>query len=251
MTPTVAAFAHVPGQAMDLYLPPGAVQGSVLYLHGGGFRRGGREGGTAARLAPPLLRQGWALAVADYRLATPLEAFDPDRHAAIRRMAARGAAAAGVSPLLCGAAFLAAVQDAGAAVAALRTGAAAPATAGRPVLALGHSAGGIAALSLVFPPEGWAPLSRPDAVLATAAAMVQPWRIAPGQPPCVMLHGPADRIIGPRAPTVAAARAQATGAALRVIDTGLRGHDTQLAALLDGRLWPHLQGLLDALRDGA
>ncbi|RUS65117.1 hypothetical protein EGN72_01350 [Pseudorhodobacter sp. E13] len=222
------------GLRLDAYLPAGPVRAVVLYLHGGGFLKGSREEPLVQALAARLSPQAVAVVSADYRLRVPLSAFPPQQAKEIAAMQARSVAAGlTLAPRLCGPAMIAAVQDASAALAAVRGGLV-PGLQGLPVVVLGVSAGGIAGLSLAHPPKGMA-LARPDAVLSVAGAMVQPWRLRRAGPPCVMLHGQRDRVIGLENPALAARRATAQGIDLRLVDSGVAGHNTQVTALLEGR----------------
>lgn len=105
------------------------------------------------------------------------------------------------------------------------------------------SAGGIPGLSLAHPPAQWQKRpARPDGVVAIAAAMVQPWAMRPMAPPCVMLHGRDDRVIDIANPRLAATIARRRGALLRVVESGVRGHNAQILTFLegaapDGRPW--------------
>jgi predicted esterase len=238
-----AALAFAPGLTLDLWLPAGVPRTVVLALHGGGFGRGREGWALPGRMAGRLLPLGHAVASADYRLATPAAALPSARARAVRRDARRSAAALpGLAPRLSGAAFAAALADAAAAVGALQDGRADAATAARPVMVLGVSAGGILALSLVWPPRWLQAAPRPAAAWALAAAMVQPWRLAPGTPPAMLLHATADRIVPPATALRAQRAAAAAGAPLTVACSGRRGHNAQTEAFLDaadpaGRPW--------------
>ncbi len=227
-------FDESRGLLLDAYMPDTPARAVVLFLHGGGFLKGSREEPFAAELAARLAPSGVALVAADYRLRVGLKAFPPQQAAAIAAMKARSVAIGlTLAPRLCGPAMIAAVQDANAAVAAIRQGIVAG-LQGLPVVVLGVSAGGIAGLSLAHPPR-YMDLMPPDAVLALAGAMVQPWRLRPDGPPCVMLHGPRDRVIGLENPALAARRAAARGVDLTLINTGVAGHSTQITAFMEGR----------------
>ncbi|RGP38567.1 alpha/beta hydrolase [Pseudotabrizicola alkalilacus] len=228
-------YGPLPHQALDLALPdlPRAV---VVYAHGGGFAKGSRKEETFADLVARLCPLGIAVASVSYRLGGGLVDMEPSDRPAMRRMVAASAAAGlRLNARLYGPAFAMALFDLGRAVSALKSGALVSALTGLPVTLLGMSAGGIAALSLAHPPKVWAGrLTRPDAVLAVSAAMVQPWRLRPGGPPCVMLHGGIDRIIPPDDARLAARVAQEMGADLRVMFTETSGHVPQLTRLLHG-----------------
>lgn len=224
------------GLALDLWRPPGRCAGTLVYAHGGGFRKGSRKEPAAAALAERFGALGLALAAVSYRLGVGLAAFPRDERRAIRASVARGSAAGlTLARRLRGAAMLAALDDLSEAVAFLRAGAAGfglPPGLG----ILGVSAGGIAALSLAWPPgirDGR--VAPPDAVVAVAAAMAEPWRLASAGPPALLLHGSADRVVGPENAAIAARAAAAAGAPLRLVNTGVPGHNAQLRTLLGGR----------------
>ncbi len=243
-------FAPDRGLLLDAYVPPQTPWAIVLYLHGGGFLKGSRAEVLAEKLAQRLTLQGVAVVAPDYRLRTPLAAFTPKEATQIAEMQARSKGIGlTLAARLCGPAMYAALRDVSAAVQALRAGLV-PELEGLPVVCVGVSAGGIVALSLAYPPKGER-LARPDAVLSIAGAMVQPWRLLPDGPPCVMLHGSLDRVIGPENPRLAARRAQARGANLLLVETGIPGHNTQTTAFLDGTdaqgrpYFDHLTDLLE------
>ena len=229
-------FSAQKGLALDLFLPASAPRAVVLYLHGGGFTRGSRKGDQSAALVAKLLEAGLAIAFADYRLGVGPEAFSPSEAEAIAQMQARTKATGlTVAKGLCGPAMMAAVEDASDAVRAIRTGAVCDRIKSLPVIILGVSAGGIAGLSLAYPPTAWRDaLCPPDGVIALCAAMVQPWRLRRDGPPAVMLHGPIDRIIAPANPRLAARRAAKIGAPLRLVTSTVRGHNSQITAFLTG-----------------
>lgn len=224
---------------MDIYLPGDEVKAVVLYLHGGGFRKGSPKEQTAPHLAEVFAGKNIAVAASGYRLNGAMaDLAKPDR-ALVRAMKAQTLRSGlGLSPRLYGAAFALALMDASGAVGALRQQ-----FPKASITLLGMSAGGILGLSLAHPPAQWqARLNQPDAVFAVSAAMVQPWSMRPNAPPCVMLHGSFDRIIPPADARLACAVAQHCGARVDLIETGVKGHVAQLGLLLtgrrhDGRLW--------------
>lgn len=232
------------GQKLDLWLPDALPRAVVLYLHGGGFVKGVKDDPAAWRLASYLCGQGVAVAAVDYRLRAQMEDLPPtDRLPMWRLMEASARAGLTVSPRLYGPAFAAALFDASAAVLALRCGTVLEPTRGLPLYVVGMSAGGILGLSLAHPPAQWQKrLARPDGVVAVAAAMVQPWAMRPLAPPCVLLHGRDDRVIDIANPRLAATIARRRGASLRVVESGVKGHNAQVGVFLngtgpDGRPW--------------
>ncbi|WP_208348296.1 alpha/beta hydrolase [Pseudaestuariivita rosea] len=233
---------------IDLYHPDGPCKATVIYAHCGGFSHGSRKDKTARRLSEKLGPEGVAVASIDYRKKTGIEAFEPRKAKAIEAAQARTARVGmRINPNYCGPAFYAALEDFAAALTYLREnqndlGLSAP------FVALGASAGGIAALSLAWPPrDGWQDLPRPDAAMGVCAAMVQPWRLHREGPPAVWMHGCHDGVISPRNARLIAKKALEKSAPLSVHITPVRGHRQQVTAFLeeddpDGRPW------LDLLR---
>lgn len=243
------SFAPEHGLLLDAYCPSGPARAVVLYLHGGGFLKGSRTEDMVHALVQRLIPQGVAVVAPDYRLRTDFSAFPPQEAKQIAAMQARSKAIGlTLAARLCGPAMIAAMRDIGAAMAAVQAGLV-PGIAGLPMVCVGVSAGGIAGLSLAYPPPNET-LPRPDAVVSIAGAMVQPWRLAPNGPPCIMLHGSQDRVIGPENPRFAAQRAIGQGADLQLIETGIAGHNPQIAAFLqavDAQGHPYFDHLIALL----
>ncbi|MEO0343734.1 MAG: alpha/beta hydrolase [Pseudomonadota bacterium] len=220
---------------LRLFRPNGRSRGTVIYAHGGGFSHGSRKDKTAAKLFARLVQDDVAVASIDYRKQTPIEAFGPTAAAQIIDAQSRSARVGlRINPQYCGPFFYAALEDFGLALGFLKKHQTELRLGGR-FVALGASAGGIAALSLAFPPgRGWENLPRPDAAMGICAAMVQPWRLSPKGPPSVLLHGYHDGVIGPGNAKLAARRAAKKGAPLRTIITPIKGHRPQVTAFLEG-----------------
>ncbi len=225
----------------------------MLFAHGGGFFKGDRRAGRVAELAKALTDEGFAMASASYRLATPLAEFPQDEQARIRAGQRRGRRAGlTLANRLTGAAQEAARRDLGQAISFLRREASALGLPPGKVPMIGVSAGGIAGLSLAFPPKSLPPSAAPDAVFALSGAVIQPWRIAPEAPPCLMLHSVVDKIIAPENAALAAHHAKATGAPLRLLTCARVGHNAPVDALLGDMdengtpYWDHMLGLFEA-----
>jgi acetyl esterase/lipase len=232
----------------NLFRPEGPARATVIYAHGGGFSHGSRKDKTAAALALRLRGEGVAVASIDYRKSTPLEGFPeaerpeiadaPDRS---KRVGLK------VNPAYCGPRLYAAIEDYAAALTHLRSRAA-ELRLGPRFVALGASAGGIAALSLAYPPRGpWSRLPRPDAAMGICAAMVQPWRLTPEGPPAVLMHGVHDGVISPHNARLLAKKAAAKDAPVTVVITDVKGHRQQVDAFLNGAD-PEGRPYLDLLR---
>lgn len=236
---------------LDLYLPDTlTADACVIYMHGGGFRRGHRSHVEAGHFAQRLTDAGYAMAAISYRLRTDISAFSEDDQAHIQAQIERSKKVGlDLSPNLYGASFVAAMEDLSNAIEYLWVEGERLGIASRKLGILGISAGGIAGLALAYPPMPWVRrVSRPDAVVALSAAIVHPWRLEPNGPPCLMFHGPQDRIIDMGNAQLGAARAQQVGAPVTLIDTKVKGHVTQVDAVLDGTHHdgtPYMQLVLD------
>jgi len=237
--------------AFDLYLPDTlSASACIIYAHGGGFRRGARHNDEVAYFAQAFTDAGFALASISYRLGTGLNAFSEKDQGFIAAYTGRSSKLGlTLSSKLYGAAFMAAMEDISKAIEYLWVEGAALGIADRKIGVLGVSAGGIAGLALAYPPTHWAVrVSKPDAVVAISSAIVQPWRLEEGGPPCLMIHGPNDRIIDIADAEIGALRAEQTGAPVRLINTGVPGHATQVDVVLDAADAdgvPYMQHVLD------
>jgi len=223
--------------AMDLYLPAsGTAAAAVVYVHGGGFRRGSRKAAEVVAFAGKLVPYGFAFAAVDHRLDTPITAFSSEDAAVIERLAARTVSAGlTLSPRLYGPAFYAALEDVSEAIQYLWVEGERFGITSREVGVLGVSSGGIAGVSLAFPPNGfYKRLARPEAVVAISGAVVQPWRLEEGAPPVLLFHGDDDRIIGADNIALAERKARIRAAPVSVVRTGVKGHASQVAVVLAG-----------------
>jgi acetyl esterase/lipase len=239
------------GLAFDLFLPDNLkADACILFAHGGGFRRGSRETPEAGHFADRLTREGFAVASVSYRLRTGLDAFDDEDRPNIEAYMARSKKVGlSLSPNLYGPEFIAAMEDLSKAIEYLWVEGMGLGIASRKVGVLGVSAGGIAGLALAYPPMQWTRrVSKPDAVVAISSAIVQPWRLEEDGPTCLMLHGPQDRIIDLGNAQLGAARAEQVKAPVKLINTGVKGHMTQVDAALDGSYedgTPYMQMIID------
>ena len=225
---------------LDLWLPetkPGTWRGLVVYAHGGGFSNGKRRDAFASPLAERMTAEGYAVASIDYRLkGTPPSNWSDRQRALVDSEQARvQLVGLKINPQYCGAWFYMALEDFSDAIAFLKSPACGVDFTGLPVLALGASAGGIAALSLAFRPKGWEHLVLPDAAFGICAAMVQPWRLgSTPHVPSMLIHGSRDGVIGVGNLHLIARKAKDKRAPLRVAITDTPGHREQLEVFLDG-----------------
>lgn len=237
--------------ALDLYLPDNLkASACIIYAHGGGFTRGARHHVEAPHIALPLVEAGFAVASISYRLQTKPAVFDPQDRERIEAYKQRSAKVGlTLSSRLYGHRFIAAMEDMSRAVEFLWVEGAGLGIRHPKVGVVGVSAGGIAGLGLAYPPTHWGHrVSKPEAVVSIGAALVQPWRLVEDGPPCLMIHGPNDRVIDISNPRLAAERAQQVGAPVTLLDTGVPGHNTQVDVVLDGKTAdgvPYMQLVLD------
>jgi alpha-beta hydrolase superfamily lysophospholipase len=223
-----------PQLGIKLILPNGPVRATIVYAHGGGFSHGSRNDKMATLLALKLQDENIAVASIDYRKKTGVEAFPKEQVPLIldaqdrtQRVGLR------INPNYCGPFFYAALEDYSDALDYLKSHAD-DLGLGQRFVALGASAGGIAALSLAYPPRGpWQGLTRPDAAMGISAAMVQPWRLAQGGPPAVMMNSYHDGVISPHNTRVLARKAAHKDAPVKVVTTPIRGHKQQVDTFLN------------------
>lgn len=223
--------------ALDLYLPDNLnAKACVIYAHGGGFRKGSKGEELSRHFAKRLTDIGFAVASVDYRLRCGFDSFSDDEAEQIRAFLRRGQRLGlRLSSSLYGPAFIAAMIDISKAVEFLWVEGKSLGIGSRKTGILGVSAGGIAGLALAYPPGFWRDkLAKPDAVVAISSAIVQPWQLKEDGPPCLMINSPIDRIVPMRDAARGAARAQNMGAPVTLINTGIKGHNTQVDLALDG-----------------
>lgn len=236
---------------LDLYLPDSlTADACVIYVHGGGFRNGDRADVESGHFAQKLTESGLAMASISYRLRTELEAFEhQDAEQITAHMARTEKVGLSLSPRLYGPSMIAAMEDMSNAIEYLWVEGDRLGITSRKLGILGVSAGGIAGLALAYPAMPWMRrVSRPDAVVAISAALVHPWRLEAGGPPCLMFHGPNDRVIDIGNAQLGAARAQQVGASVALIDTKVKGHASQVDEVLDGTHpdgTPYMQMVID------
>lgn len=213
------AYGPLPRQRLDLYTPQALAPGAsaLLFLHGGAWSSGSRA--DYGFVGTGLARFGALIAVADYRLW-------PD------------------------VAFPAFVEDAALAAGWL-------AARGRPVLVMGHSAGAYLAAAIALDPR-WGVRKRvagligvsgpydfgPEEVTPPAIfAGLDRVQAAPpgvdlrGAPPMLLLHGGADRIVGPYHSDILAGRARAAGAAVRHVVWPRLSHIDIMAGFTPAARW--------------
>ncbi|PSL17330.1 hypothetical protein [Shimia abyssi] len=241
--------------ALDLYLPDGTAHSTVLHAHGGGFFKGHRAGPRVPLLAQRLTDLGLAFASVSYRLGTPASTFNDTDLRSIRQNCRR-ARDQGVliAKRMLGPAFEAARQDIGTAIAFLTSTHATHDIETSKLVLLGISAGGIAGLSLAYPPENLPCFAKPDAVITLGAAMVHPWCLSERGPQVLMLHSVNDKIIPPSTADLALTAATTSAAPFKVFKCNRKGHNAPVVALLkdtDERgtsYWDHMVATLQSAK---
>lgn len=209
------AYGPLPRHRFDLHRPRSLSDGAPLlvFIHGGGWRTGGRE--EYAFIARPLARLGCLVAVPDYRLWPEVRYpdFVDDTALAVRALSEREP---GRRLVLMG-------HSAGAFNAAC--------VALDPRWGLRERVGGFIGLAgpyafgadEVDPPEIFAETPR---VLAAPAPLV-----ARTTPPLLLLHGEADCVVGPYHSRILAERAREAAVPARHVAYPGMGHIGVLAAL--------------------
>lgn len=242
---------------VDLYLPDSTAKALILFAHGGGFMKGERVTPATEQIARRLNDAGFAMGTVSYRLGGTLKDLPPEFGRPVRRNR-KATARSGVTlrPRLFGAAFECARQDIGVAIKFARENIKRWPIKSDRVGLIGVSAGGIASLSLAYPPGNLPTPDRPDAVFAVSSAMVQPWRLKQAGPPSIMLNSVVDRIIGPENARQTQHLAETNDAAVDVLMCSRRGHNAPVSALLKdndtaGRAyWDHMIDLFERALTG-
>lgn len=244
-------YASDPELAMDVYLPASLTASAcILFLHGGGFHKGTRDGVEVGHFAEQLTAAGFAMASITYRLGAKLDSYNKKQQGFIEAYSARTKKLGlKLSPKLYGPAYIAALEDVSKAIEYLWVEGDGLGIKSRKLGVLGVSAGGIAGLGAAYPPTHWmASLSRPDAVVAISSAIVQPWRLHGDGPSCLLIHGPRDRVIDIKDPKIGMQRAAWVNAPFELLETKVPGHASQVDLILDGSSeddTPYMQRIID------
>lgn len=224
------------GLSLDLYVPDTlTAEACVIYVHGGGFQSGSKVDPEVAHFAKRLTDEGFALASIECRLNAGLsDVTTVEEKSVVMSQERSDNLGFSLSDGLYGPAFYAAVEDLSAAIAFIKSDPHTLGVGSDKVGVLGVSSGGIAALSTVFKPRQMEDaVTSPDAVVAIAAALVQPWRMMAGAAPCLLINGEDDPVVGIEDARFGQSRAQAMGAAYTLLETGVKGHLSQVDVVLD------------------
>ncbi|MFC0811283.1 hypothetical protein ACFHYO_04025 [Paracoccus panacisoli] len=226
-----------PGLGLDLSLPAGPVRGLVAYAHGGSFEGGSRRDRLAAHLPDLFLPRGIAFASISYRLRGQPAFSDLDQaDVAANAMHRAAEFYPELRSGLLGPYLYRAVQDFQRALDGLRQCSAADALELAPVVTMGFSAGGLAAMGVAYGLDGLPTAPHPPAgAVAISALPPQPWRISKPCVPGWVLTARGDAVF----PRAAAARAAAAlsdaeaPVAFSMVPYGQ--HNRPIRELTDGR----------------
>ncbi len=237
--------------ALDLYLPDDlSASACVIYAHGGDFTSGGRDDPDAAYVAAPLVEAGFAVASVSYRLKAKADTYEQQDKERIEAYKLRSAKVGlTLSSKLYGHRFIAAMEDISRAIEFLWVEGKRLGIRQRKVGLFGVASGGIAGLGLAYPPTHWGHrVSQPDAVVALGAAIVQPWRIVPDGPTCMMINDVNDELVDIADPQIGVARAETQDAPITLREVELGPHASLTDLVLDGadaQGVPYIQHVLD------
>jgi predicted esterase len=222
--------------SLDFYVPDTLLADAcVIYMHGGGFRKGSKADPEVIQFAERLTDSGYAVASINYRLRAKVDdVLTVAENSVLAAQERARKIGLSLSDTLYGPSFYAAVEDLSVAINFLKSEADALGLGTDKIGVLGLSAGGIAALSTVFIPRNMEDfMTSPDAVVTIASALVQPWRMRADGAPCLLINGRRDRTIGIDNARLALDRATAIGAPFQLVETGVKGHMTQVETVLD------------------
>jgi hypothetical protein len=222
--------------SLDYYVPENLIADAcIIYVHGGGFRNGSRTDPEVVHFAERLTGKGVAVASIDYRLRSQLgDVTSVAENSVLASQERARKVGLSLSDTLYGPSLYTAVEDLSTAINFIKSEASSLGLASDKIGALGVSAGGIAALSTVFVPRNMEDaVTSPDAVVTIASTLVQPWRMRADGAPCLLINGPRDRIIGIDNARLGLTRARAIEAPFELIETDMKGHMTQVDAVLD------------------
>ena len=225
------------GNALDLYLPQSlSAKACIVFISGQGFQSVRRDDPAAGYFAKELTEAGFAVASISCRRRVGEGAFSQADAEAIALGSKRSRQAGlRLSPRLTSYGYMAAMEDLSTAIGFVRREAENLGLLTCETGVLGVSAGAVAALGLAYPPAKWARrLHKPDAVVAIAGAVAQPWCLDGCHPPCLMFNGMQDPEIDMRDALMAAERADRIGVPLHLVDMGASGHPSIIDGVLDG-----------------
>lgn len=221
---------------LDLYVPETLnAQACVVYAHGGGFAGGSRADHEVLDIAQMFTDYGFALAAIDLRNGVTADDLSPeDAQAVADAMARTERVGLSLPEALYGAGYQAAIEDINQAVSYMRGEAAVLGIGSVRIGVLGSFSGGIAALGLAFEPGHMAGRVTPPAAIATiGAALVQPWRMQPGKPPCLLFASTNDLVVPIDDVRFGQSRADAAGVSFRTVETDIGGPEGQMRVILN------------------
>lgn len=174
-----------PGLALDYTCGPDRPKALVVHAHGGSFLTGNRNDRLARHFSAELAGRGLAFASIDYRKGgKPLQGVPPGDVQAIEAAEAESRRVyPEIEARLFGPLLYRAAEDFALAVDWLRSAPEGPGLCDVPLIVMGLSAGGMAAMAYAWGLDGRDPFPvTPILALGVAAVPPQPWRITPGHP---------------------------------------------------------------------
>ena len=195
------AFVYHPsGLSLDLWRPEQPPRGLIIHAHGGSFIHGSRNDRIARKYGPSMAARGIAFASIDYRRGgTPMAQLPPDLQEHVTRAQKLSSTIfPNINPKLLGPHLYRATLDFEMAIVFLRETRADLGLSEAPLIAMGLSAGGLAAIGCGHPPEGMNRLPthlQPTRILGMATVPPQPWRLLRDGPHISILHARGDAVI--------------------------------------------------------
>ena len=205
--PTVTVVSYADGLDADLYVPTGdtaTCRAAIVWVHGGGFTGGTRNGPAERAWGSALARRGYTVLSIDYRLGEGeqfgvADAGDPGRLVAVA----------------------AAVADAQRAVRWLRESAASLHVDPLRIALGGTSAGAMTALGAALTATD---AERVCSVVSVAGAIREAW-LGDGAPSALFVHGRADLSVSFESAEAAVAAIGSTGAETELVVVRGAGHE--------------------------
>lgn len=233
------------GLLLNYFSPNEAPNAIVVYAHGGSFLTGSPDDRLARFFSEQLPVRGSAFASISYRKGgRPKSALTPELAEAAETSAARSMEIYPEIPArLFGPLLYRAVIDFSAAVAWLRDAEQGPRLSGIPLIAMGLSAGGLAAIGYSYGLDGIDTAAmRPDLTLGAATVPPQPWRIGPDMTPARLLLSRGDKVMRREAVARAQGDLQGRDAPIEITTIPYGQHNRPVRELIsgnrpDGRAW--------------
>lgn len=247
-SPQPSIHEYSKGLFLNYFAPSEAPNAIVVYAHGGSFLTGGPDDRLARFFSEQLPARGVAFASISYRKGgRPKAALSPELAEAAETAVARSMEIYPEIPArLFGPLLYRAVIDFSAAVAWLRDAEQGPRLSSIPLITMGLSAGGLAAIGYSYGLDGMnTDAVRPDLTLGAATVPPQPWRIGPDMPPARLLLSRGDQVMRREAVARAQDDLQGRRAPVEITTIPYGQHNRPVRELISGnrpggRAWSEL-----------